>query len=197
MKLICISDLHGNLPDLPSGDLIIIAGDICPDYDQFKWYNTQFRQWALRQNAPIIATWGNHDFLGERGMPGYIDNVTMLVDDMVVVQDRKIYGTPWSVQFGNWAFMRDERVLLEKYRNVPNGLDVLISHTPPYGFLDKNVDGEHCGSQSLAYYTGPTDPKLLVCGHIHEARGIDGSVVNASIVDEHYRHVHEPIVVEL
>jgi Icc-related predicted phosphoesterase len=44
-------------------------------------------------------------------------------------------------------------------------------------------------------------PRLMVCGHIHSAYGAyrlgDTDVVNASLVDDQYRPVHEVVRIEL
>jgi Icc-related predicted phosphoesterase len=58
-------------------------------------------------------------------------------------------------------------------------VDILISHSPPYGILDKvnfseapkNWQGKHAGSKLLLAHIKKTKPKLVLCGHIHEAKG--------------------------
>ncbi|MDW7733561.1 MAG: metallophosphoesterase [Methanolobus sp.] len=54
---------------------------------------------------------------------------------------------------------------------------VLLTHAPPYGVLD-DVGGMHVGCRSIASYLGKVD--LIVCGHIHEARGVKNS--NGTVV---------------
>ncbi len=49
------------------------------------------------------------------------------------------------------------------------GRMILLSHAPPKNTTDKLPHG-NVGSESLARYLGRFD--LIVCGHIHEARGI-------------------------
>ncbi len=48
---------------------------------------------------------------------------------------------------------------------------VLISHAPPYNCLDKIPSGKHIGSKVLLRAIKKYQPKLVLCGHIHEAKG--------------------------
>jgi hypothetical protein len=53
-------------------------------------------------------------------------------------------------------------------------LEVVLSHTPPRGTqLDRTRRGEHVGSLAVRQFVEQVQPALLLCGHIHEARGID------------------------
>ncbi|MGD1004082.1 MAG: metallophosphoesterase [Methanoregulaceae archaeon] len=47
--------------------------------------------------------------------------------------------------------------------------NVLLSHAPPYGVLDK-LAGEHVGSKSIRRHIKSFD--LVCCAHIHEQRGL-------------------------
>ena len=48
---------------------------------------------------------------------------------------------------------------------------IIISHSPPFGVLDKITSGEHVGSEILLKAIEKHDPRLVLCGHIHEAKG--------------------------
>ena len=56
----------------------------------------------------------------------------------------KFYGSPWQNWFYSWAFnfpesdLDDgETVATRKYSQIPDDVNVLISHGPPYNFGDK------------------------------------------------------------
>ena len=211
MKICCLSDLHGNLPPvLPTCDLVVIAGDICPDFwqggpnptAQAAWLGREFRAW-LGIQSPVIGIWGNHDFVGQR--PDLVPDLpwTLLQDSGCVVKHLKIWGTPWTPTFGRWAFMAEEDTLGTTFELIPPGTNVLLSHGPPRDRLDECIGGERVGSRSLRQaIQSQSDLDLVVCGHIHEARGISNlygaTLINASCVDERYRMRAEPwILVEL
>jgi Icc-related predicted phosphoesterase len=51
---------------------------------------------------------------------------------------------------------------------------VLVSHSPPKNTLvDITFEGDHVGSTSVRVFIEKVQPSLVVCGHIHEAAGID------------------------
>jgi uncharacterized protein len=59
-----------------------------------------------------------------------------------------------------------KKVLVKRERAIHN---VLISHAPPFGLLDR-ANGNHVGSQSVRRHLSEFD--LVCCAHIHEERGI-------------------------
>jgi len=48
---------------------------------------------------------------------------------------------------------------------------IIISHNPPYGVVDKISIGKHVGSKILQRAIKKYQPKMVLCGHIHEAEG--------------------------
>lgn len=51
---------------------------------------------------------------------------------------------------------------------------VLVSHPPPAGTkVDQLTNGMHVGSTAVRVFCLQHAPDLVLCGHIHEARGID------------------------
>jgi hypothetical protein len=51
---------------------------------------------------------------------------------------------------------------------------VFCPHSPPYDTAcDRLRDGRHVGSEALREFVDREQPDILLCGHIHEARGVD------------------------
>jgi len=218
MKIICLSDIHGNLlKDLPVGDTIVITGDICP-VDQSHGKTFQ-KMWVTNEFIPYFSSlpyknklfiFGNHDFCGE--VKEYVKELKKLCDDKnihllhdteVIINGIKFYGTPYTPFFCNWAFNLYEPELSEVYEKIPVDTNVLLTHGPPFKIMDLNfAGGEHCGSQSLAKIIDKKlyGLKLHVFGHIHEPSGIINGTpiyVNASILDDLYIVRFKPRVVEI
>jgi len=223
MIVYTLSDQHGFLPVIEEPhDLLLIAGDICPDRDhtisyQREWLDTTFREWLLRTPSDnVVAVAGNHDFIFD-DITGYApifeplrppgvaapDDLPWhyLQDQSLEVGGYKIYGTPWQPTFGNWAFNAPESKLAEKFSAIPSDTDILLVHGPPFGFGDKTIYGEYAGSKSLRKRVAEISPELVICGHIHEAHGTwhyaSSRIVNTTIVDESYIPIHSPMRFEL
>ena len=79
-------------------------------------------------------------------------------------------------------------------------MDVLITHAPPHGILDR--DGSiHYGSNDLLSRVTAVRPRIHLFGHIHKANGREESggtiFSNAAIMDEHYDMLLEPHLIYL
>lgn len=210
MRVCCLSDLHGHLPDVPPCDLLIVAGDVCPTTDhspnyQAEWLDIEFRAWLEAVPAKkVCGVAGNHDLIFQY-LPGWVPPLLWfyLEDFSLVWNGLRIYGSPWQPTFGiGWAFNLDEPDLARKWAAIPDDTDILVLHGPPYGYGDwSNYSNVHTGSPSLLKRIEEVKPKLVVAGHIHEGYGryqIGETIfVNASHVNERYEPVNKPIVVEL
>merc|ERR1712173_103840 len=84
-------------------------------------------------------------------------------------QQIHVYGTPWTRLHGKpgKAFQISETELKEKWEKVPSNIDILISHMPPKGILDKDSG---C-PELLKSVTERVKPRIHVFGHIHTAYG--------------------------
>ena len=91
---------------------------------------------------------------------------------MVNIEGKKILGSPWSPNFGNWHFMKNRSKLARHWDNLlVEDIDLLITHTPPKGVLDLVKDRgtyvERCGCSGLFKAVNKYKPKHHVFGHIH------------------------------
>ena len=203
MKICAISDLHGYLPEIPKCDLLLIAGDVCPETSpekQIKWLEKIFSSWLGAIKVPIFGIAGNHDFPMQES-PEAVEAIklpwTYLKDEMVEYKGLKIYGSPWTVHYpdiDSWAFMKHEYELNLMWNKIPNDTDILIAHSPPMYYGDLTLNGTHAGSESLLERISELKLKLVVFGHIHEARGDwkfkDTQLANVSLMGKYAFRKH-------
>lgn len=201
-QIVCIADLHGNLPDVPVCDVLLIAGDVCPDgaaAEQARWLRTTFQAWLERQPAgEIIGIWGNHDFVGQSGhCPNDLPWVLLEDSAYTLRSGLTVYGAPWTPRIGRWAFMVPLSEMPSVWRRWAEPVDILMTHGPAHGYGDTVVTGDRVGCPSLALKIAEMKPRLHVCGHIHEAHGRyrlgDTIVINASHVDLAYQPINTPV----
>jgi len=179
-----ISDTHGVLPDIPECDIFIHAGDICPLTNhtrprQANWIEGYF--WGYLNLIPAkhkIVMAGNHDwiFFDSKGMLRkqqewpchYLENSGVEINGL------KIWGTPWTPHFCDWAFnfsddpIRAEEQMAKIYGEIPEDIDILVTHGPPRGFGDLTRDTRRAGCKALLDRIKVVKPKIHVFGHIHD-----------------------------
>lgn len=142
---------------------------------------------------------GNHDFVGESD-PEFIRSLpwTYLENESAVVQGIKVWGSPMTPTFFNWAYMAGDHDLASYWEKIPDDVEIVITHGPPYGIQDRVLRpfgrDPHVGSQTLRnrlIYGNFPNLRAVIFGHIHEGYGSqivdDVLYINASHVDHRTR----------
>ena len=151
LRLVCISDTHGFHRKLavPPGDILIFAGDFDGrTVEQVDDFNAWLGTLPYRHKL-VIA--GNHDLLFDRDPKrarAHLTEAIYLEDSGVTLEGLKFWGSPVNSVLGEeWAFSRERMIKIRKHWDrIPEGTDVLITHEPPYGTLDKpHILAKHAG----------------------------------------------------
>ena len=219
--------------DLSAVDVALFAGDVASlrgrgpwhIYDQMKWRNKTFFDFCSSfPKTKILFIPGNHDFFPlikqkfSNNLFGHdielklAPNTQMLLDseDTLDIDGEKlrVYGTPWvPIISYSWAFEAEHDVLKKNFSRIPDGLDILLTHTPPrFNYVDVSLDhgqdSQAFGSYELAEEIFMKKPKICFCGHIHSGDHSmnklgDTEVYNVSRVNENYRIAYDSLILEL
>lgn len=213
MKVVCLSDTHGmgDMIKVPDGDILIHAGDLSMRGRSLEIAQVGTWLGGLPHKHKIVVP-GNHDFLFQKDpdvarklISDGRFGIQLLLDQETTVEGLRIWGSPWTPKFFDWAFMLDaKKPAKEHWAQIPEGLDILITHGPPYGILSRNSRGIECGDMDLFERLLKVTPRVHVFGHIHESYGelkLQSEppihFVNAAICNTMYDPENKPIVIEL
>jgi Icc-related predicted phosphoesterase len=120
--------------------------------------------------VPTLAVPGNCDpravvpVLGELGVDLHGKKTSVMGRTFVGIggSNPTPFGTPFELT---------EEEILAAVRPLMEPGVVLVSHPPPKGYVDVVGSGAHVGSVSIRAILEEFEPPLVICGHIHEARG--------------------------
>lgn len=209
MKILFISDTHSyhrQLKTLPKADLIIHGGDVSKmgrDHeveDFMRWFSNLDYQYKV-----FIS--GNHDFFFEsetsKSIQRFLNHNTFyLFNSCIEIEGVKIWGSPFTPTFFNWAFNMDRgNDIAQIWKKIPLNTDILVTHGPPHGILDRTDSGLNVGCEELLKNLEKIRPKFHLFGHIHESYGIatknKTTFINGSILNERYEIVNQPVTFEI
>lgn len=182
LKIWHISDTHAqhNLLEIPVNiDMVIHSGDSTNYYNIIR--NQQefdvFVHWFA--NLPIkhkVLIAGNHDAwaLKQYNKDKLKDlGIIYLEHEYCEIENKLIFGSPYTPTFGQWYFMKDRSKLFHYWEVLIPNIDILVTHGPPKFILDlsynKNHQLEYCGDNSLFKKVMEIKPKYHLFGHIHNS----------------------------
>ncbi|GAB6946005.1 metallophosphoesterase [Vulcanisaeta sp. JCM 16161] len=152
VKILHISDVHGDryYVDSIGGvmkyvNVVVVSGD---------FEDPEVLDTLSSYGRPVYAVMGNMDPYGIRSR----------------IQKYLIEGRVVSIES---FYLAGYPINIEGIKDLGPRL-ILVSHYPPYGTnVDKAWSGAHIGSRSIRKLVEDVKPLAILCGHVHESRGID------------------------
>lgn len=185
LKILAIADLHGRVDRLLSletgdADLIVVCGDLHnsgseeeagPVVDALSGIGLPVLIVPGNMDPRIFSArlWEGAGFVSLHCRAYCYEDCGFIGMGGIVAREGRDPDNPAR------QYHRDEDVyenLSRAYEEISNARrKVVVTHQPPFGFLDTLYNKEPSGSLSLRKFLEERQPDLLLCGHIHEARG--------------------------
>jgi Icc-related predicted phosphoesterase len=180
LRIVAMADTHLQHDDLvvPGGDILVHAGDMLQhgSLDELERAADYLR--ALPHPIKIIVA-GNHDVCLERRPAearALLSDFIYLEDEAATASGLVFYGSPWQPMWRVWAFGAPRGAeLASKWAKIPERVDVLVTHGPPYGYGDRITwkgRQRHVGCADLRARVEAAPPRFHLFGHIHQDRGL-------------------------
>ena len=187
MRVLAFSDLHHSAKQAKEivaaakeADLVIGAGDFCnmrQDLDGAMGLLAGI-------DAPFVLVPGNAESVDElvKAAP---ESAHVLHGTGVEVGGVRLFGLGYGVPvtpFGAWSCDLSEEQASEML-DACEGADILVLHSPPLGAVDRTSGGLSVGSAAILAAIERVQPKLALCGHIHDSWGQSAMVGRTKVVN--------------
>jgi uncharacterized protein len=181
VKILAFSDLHRDLEQgaklvemSADADVVIGAGDFASMHEGLE----ETIDALAGTQAPTVLVPGNNETADAlRSATGDWNAALVLHGEGTTIEGVEFFGlgagipvTPWD-----WSFDLDDEAATEMLSGCPEDA-VLVLHSPPRGHCDAAGDGSHFGSPALLRAIEEKQPRLAVCGHIHESWGCESQI---------------------
>lgn len=187
MRVLAFSDLHhardraeALVAASAEADLVIGAGDFCN--------HRQLLPEALNLlggiAAPMVVVPGNAESAAELREAAH-QGTTVLHGEAAEIAGLRLFGLGYGVPvtpFGDWSCDLNEaqaKALLDRCDTA----DIMILHSPPKGIADRTSSGQSVGSTAIRGAITRVQPRLALCGHIHDSRGQRGQIGATEVVN--------------
>lgn len=187
MKILAFSDLHlsrARAADLVAAseraDLVIGAGDFC----NMRQGLDEAMDLLRTITAPMVVVPGNAESAPELATAA-LPNMTVLHGTGTEIGELHFFGLGYGVPetpFGAWSCDLDEERASEMLAPCA-AADILILHAPPKGLCDVTSAGQSVGSTAIRAAIERLQPRLALCGHIHDSWGSSGQIGATRVVN--------------
>jgi len=185
-RLLAFSDLHRDLDgarDLAGrsaeADVVIGAGDFASVH---RGLEEAIDPLSTIEKPTVLVPGNNETEEALRSACEGWDAATVLHGEGAEIDGVTFFGlgagvpvTPWD-----WSFDLDEDAAAAKLADLPPGA-ILVVHSPPQGYCDASSAGEHLGSTAVLEAIEQKQPRLAVCGHIHESWGAESEIGSTKV----------------
>lgn len=187
MRILAFSDLHHSrrkaallVEASAEADLVIGAGDFC----NMRQGLGEAMDLLSGITAPMVIVPGNAESAEELAAV-CPEGATLLHGSSCEISGLRLFGLGYGIPptpFGDWSCdmsEADAEVVLAGCESA----DILVTHSPPKGVGDVTSGGLSVGSRAIAAAIERLQPRLAVCGHIHDSWGERGRIGRTEVVN--------------
>jgi Icc-related predicted phosphoesterase len=181
VRLLAFSDLHRDLAQAEKlvemsaeADVVIGAGDFASVHEGLE---ETIDALAGIETPTVLVPGNNETDEALREATAGWRSATVLHGGGTTIAGVDFFGlgagipvTPWE-----WSFDLDDEKAAVMLAHCPDDA-ILVLHSPPLGHCDSNGAGQSFGSPILARTIEERNPRLGVCGHIHESWGCESRI---------------------
>lgn len=177
MKLLLFSDVHRNLRAISKlvelaeqVDIVIGAGD----FGSVRRGLDETIQALQLIDKPTVVVPGNSESEPELAEACQIwSQAHVLHGSGTTVHGIDFWGVGGGIPvtpFGSWSYDFTEAQAKALLADCPSH-GILVTHSPPKGVVDVSSTGRSLGSTAIREAIIAKQPRLVVCGHIHDSAG--------------------------
>jgi Icc-related predicted phosphoesterase len=184
-RLLAFSDLHASeakaralLALAEDVDLVVGAGDFC----NMRQGLQPVMDWLAPIAGKSVLVPGNAESADELRAA---TTAVVLHGNGTSLRGLRFFGIGYAVPetpFGGWSCDLSEDAAAALLAGL-EGVDVLISHSPPKGIADVSSRGESLGSEAVRDAVARAAPRYCLCGHIHDSWGGRGRLGATEVIN--------------
>lgn len=190
MRILAVSDLHGDTKKAEElaeraykekVDLVVLAGDLSYFEEGLENMIGPF----VKKKKKVLLIPGNHETLATADFLAQRYGAVNLHGYSVKYKGVGFFGCG-GANMG--LFKVGEKDMLELLRKGYRGLKdvkkrVMVTHIHPSGTIMEKLSRHVTGSDSVRKAVEQLKPNLLLCGHVHEASGLEEKIGNTLVIN--------------
>ncbi|MBI2670719.1 metallophosphoesterase family protein [Candidatus Woesearchaeota archaeon] len=190
MKILAASDIHGDTTlaralaeraEKEKVDLVILCGDLTFQEQSTENLVGPF----VKKNKKVLLIPGNHETIATADFLAEMYDATNLHGYSIKIGNIVFFGCG-SSNIGLFQLSEDEIFSLlkmgyEKIKDVKK--KIMVTHVHPKGSIIEKFSDYFEGSSGVRKAIDKLKPDLLLCGHVHEAEGIEDEIGRTRIIN--------------
>lgn len=188
VRILAAGDFHGDKTTAKylakraideKADIIILNGDIVEEED-----TDGVMYHFVKTGKPVFLVPGNHDWFATDFLAAHY-KATNLHGKSVKQGNVAIFGCGGTNTGINMLTEKEiYDTIKQTHATIANASKrLLVTHIHPAGTLMESFSQWVKGSVGLRHAINATKPDIVICGHIHEAEGIEEKIGNTLVVN--------------
>ena len=191
MKILAAGDLHGDTRQVKKlaerakkekVDLVILCGDISDNESKTEGMIGPF----LKKDQKVILVPGNHETIATADFLADLYGITNLHGYSMSVEDIGLFGCGFA-NMGPSTPLNESEIfgILKKGHDKikKNKRKIMVTHVHPQGTLIEKLSQFVEGSEGVRDAVKKLKPDVLLCGHVHEAAGIEEKIGKTRVIN--------------